>query len=54
MKIIFYNMDIQNNICSDFVKKSMDYSSINNGIIICAECAKEHEKLGYYISFLSL
>ena len=53
MKTIFYNLDIKNNICPDCGKtKSMDYASINNGIIICAECAKEHEKLGYNISFL--
>ena len=53
MKTIFYNMDIKNNICVDCgKKKSMDYASINNGIIICSECAKEHEKLGYNISFL--
>ena len=53
MKTIFYNMDIKNNICADCgKKKSMDYASINNGIIICADCAKEHEKLGYNISFI--
>ena len=53
MKTIFYNMDIRNNICADCgKKKSMDYASINNGIIICSNCAKEHEKLGYNISFL--
>ena len=53
MKTIFYNMDIKNNICPDCgKKKSMDFASINNGIIICADCAKEHEKLGYNISFL--
>ena len=53
MKTIFYNMDIKNNICADCgKKKSMDYASINNGIIICSNCAKEHEQLGYNISFL--
>ena len=53
MKTIFYNMDIKNNICVDCGKKqSMDYASINNGIIICSECAQEHKKLGYNISFI--
>ena len=53
MKTIFYNMDIKNNICADCGKnKSMDYASINNGIIICSNCAKEHEKLGYNISYI--
>ena len=53
MQTIFYNMDIKNNICADCGKnKSMDFASINNGIIICAECAKEHLSLGYNISFI--
>ena len=53
MQTIFYNLDIKNNICPDCGKiKSMDFASINNGIIICAECAKEHLSLGYNISFI--
>ena len=53
MRTIFYNLDIKNNICADCGKqKSMDYASINNGIIICENCAKEHQNLGYNISFL--
>ena len=52
MQTIFYNLDIKNNICADCGKKSMDYASINNGIMICAECAKEHLSLGYNISFI--
>jgi len=53
MQTIFYNLDIKNNICPDCGKiKSMDFASINNGIIICAECAKEHLTLGYNISFI--
>ena len=53
MQTIFYNMDIKNNICADCgKKKSMDFASINNGIIICSECAKEHQSLGYNISFI--
>ena len=53
MQTIFYNLDIKNNICPDCGKiKSMDFASINNGIIICAECAKQHLSLGYNISFI--
>ena len=53
MQTIFYNLDMKNNICVDCgKKKSMDYASINNGIIICEQCAKEHLALGYNISFL--
>ena len=53
MQTIFYNLDVKNNICADCGKvKSMDYASINNGIIICAQCAKEHMSLGYNISFI--
>ena len=53
MQTIFYNLDTKNNICADCGKiKSMDYASINNGIIICSQCAKEHMNLGYNISFV--
>ena len=53
MQTIFYNLDTKNNTCADCGKiKSMDYASINNGIIICSQCAKEHMNLGYNISFV--
>ena len=53
MQTIFYNLDVKNNICPDCGKiKSMDFASINNGIIICEECAKKHLSLGYNISFI--
>ena len=53
MQTIFYNLDVKNNICPDCGKiKSMDFASINNGIIICKDCAKEHLSLGYNISFI--
>ena len=52
MKMIFYNLDIKNNNCADCGKNAMDYASINNGIMLCAQCAKEHLSLGYNISFI--
>ena len=55
MQTIFYNLDVKNNICPDCGKiKSMDFASINNGIIICKDCAKEHLSLGYNISFIHI
>jgi len=53
MQTIIYNLDTKNNTCADCGKqKSMDFASINNGILICSDCAKEHQSLGYNISFI--
>lgn len=52
MRAILFNMDTNNRNCVDCGKASMDYASINNGIVICSSCAKEHKKLGNSISFL--
>ena len=52
IKILLCNKDDKNGFCVDCGAKSMDYASINNGVIICSKCAEEHEKLGYQISFL--
>ena len=52
MKTIVYDMDNENKNCADCNKESMDYASINNGTIICEECAEKHKKLGNGISYL--
>lgn len=52
MKTIVYDMDNGNKNCADCNKESMDYASINNGTIICEECAEKHKKLGNGISYL--
>lgn len=52
MKTIVYDMDNSNGKCADCNRESMDYASINNGTIICEECAEKHKKLGNGISYL--
>ena len=52
MKTIVYDMENGNKNCADCNKESMDYASINNGTIICEECAEKHKKLGHGISYL--
>ena len=52
IKLLLCNKDDKNCFCVDCGTKSMDYASINNGVIICSKCAEEHKKLGYHISFL--
>ena len=45
-------IDEENNICVDCEKKYPTKISINNGVIICEECAKKHESLGNSISYI--
>ena len=45
-------IDEENNICVDCDKKNPTKISINNGVIICESCAKQHEELGYAISYI--
>lgn len=52
MKTVVYDMDNGNGKCADCNRESMDYASINNGTIICEECAEKHKKLGNGISYL--
>ena len=48
----FVKRDSENKICFDCGGPFPTYVSINNGIFICSNCAKNHEKLGYNISFI--
>lgn len=52
MKAIFLEFDTANQFCADCNKDSMDFASINNGIIICEDCAEKHKKLGNGLSYL--
>lgn len=52
MKAIFLEFDSANQFCADCNKDSMDFASINNGIIICEDCAEKHKKLGNGLSYL--
>ena len=49
---IIYSIDEQNKKCVDCGADNPTKVSINNGVIICEKCAKEHEELGHSISFL--
>ena len=48
----FVNLDFENKICFDCGGPFPTFVSINNGVFICSNCAKNHEKLGYNISFI--
>ena len=48
----FVSLDNENKICFDCGGPFPTYVSINNGVFICSNCAKNHEKLGYNISFI--
>ena len=45
-------IDEENKICVDCEKNNPTKISINNGVIICEDCAKKHELLGHSISFI--
>ena len=49
---IIYAIDEENKKCVDCGAENPTKTSINHGIIICENCAKEHEQLGHSISFL--
>ena len=49
---IIYTIDEQNKNCVDCGAENPTKVSINNGVIICEKCAKEHESLGHSISFI--
>ena len=49
---IIYSIDEQNKLCVDCGAENPTKVSINNGVIICENCAKEHESLGSSVSFL--
>ena len=48
----FVSLDNENKICFDCGGPFPTYVSINNGVFICSSCAKNHEKLGYNISYI--
>ena len=49
---LILTIDEENNKCVDCGKEHPTKVSINNGVIICEECALKHEELGYSISFV--
>ena len=48
----FISLDNENKICFDCGGPFPTYVSINNGVFICSNCSKNHEKLGYNISYI--
>ena len=48
----FVNLDGENKICFDCGGPFPTYVSINNGVFICSNCANNHSKLGFNISFI--
>ena len=49
---IIYAIDEENKKCVDCGAPNPTKVSINNGVIICEKCSKEHESLGHSVSFL--
>ena len=39
-----------NEICADCEEKNPRWSSINNGVLICSKCTRNHRKYGEKIS----
>ena len=51
-KNLILTIDEENNACVDCGKSNPSKVSINNGVILCEECAIKHEELGHSISFI--
>ena len=51
-KDIILSIDEENNKCVDCGKENPTKVSVNNGVILCEECATEHSQLGTKISFV--
>ena len=51
-KNLIVSIDEENNKCVDCGKDNPTKVSINNGVVICEECAEKHNELGHSISFL--
>ena len=47
-----YEKDYENKVCVECKSPMPTFASINNGILVCAQCGEKLEKLGYNISFI--
>jgi hypothetical protein len=45
-------MDPDNKKCADCENENVNYVSINNGTVICSDCAEKHNHLSYWISYV--
>ena len=52
MKQLLSNMDEENMVCADCGNNSVEYASINNGILICFSCSQKHKNLGNQLSYV--
>ena len=52
IKTIILNMDSSNKKCADCENENVTSVSINNGTVICSDCAEKHKHLSYWISFI--
>ena len=48
----FIGLDSENRICFDCGGPFPTHASINHGVFICSNCARNHEKLGFNISYV--
>ena len=51
-KELLLSIDEENNKCVDCGKENPTRVSVNNGVIICEECAEKHNQLGSMISYV--
>ena len=51
-KDIILSIDEENNKCVDCGKENPTKASVNNGVIICEECANQHKEMGTSISYI--
>ena len=52
IKTVILNMDLSNKKCADCENENVTFVSINNGTVICSDCAEKHKHLSYWISFI--
>ena len=52
IKKYLYDKDYENKVCVECKSPMPTFASINNGILICAQCAEKLKYLGYNISFI--
>lgn len=48
----FMKKNNMNKLCVDCRSEEVSYASVNNGVLICFNCADKHRRLGHDISFV--
>jgi len=52
IKSIILSMDPDNKKCADCLNENVNFVSINNGTVLCSDCAEKHNHLSYWISYI--